>query len=111
MKKLLRLAAVLFLMFFVHDIKAQCSFTATITPSSPILCPEGTDTLSTQVYDSYQWYKNGHAIAGATNRTYIVGQDDILYAFKVAATKDGCTDTSKRVIVDGYVFNPPIIIQ
>ncbi len=90
---------------------AQCSFTPTIIPSQPILCPESTDTLMTQTYDSYQWYKGNNPIPGATNQFYIVDGNDVVEEFKVAATLDGCTEFSDAVLVDGYVFLLPYVIQ
>ena len=110
MNKFLRLALLLCIAF-ASKLNAQCDLNPTITPPNPILCPNGTDTLSTQKFDSYQWYKNGHAIPGATDRTYVVTQDDVVSYFKVEVTKDGCTDTSRRVLVDGYVFLLPFIIE
>src|SRR2546430_8195554 len=90
------------------NVQSQCNFTPTIVPNSLIFCPNETDTLSTQVYDTYQWYKNGKPIAGATQRTLVVHQEtDQGYFFKVAVTKNGCRDTSKHVFADGYAFNPP----
>ena len=55
-------------------IKAQCPFTPTISPSTLILCPNESGTLATQVYDAYQWYKDGSPIAGATEQTLAVEQ-------------------------------------
>lgn len=91
---------------------AQCTFTPTITPSNPILCPNANDTLSTQVYDSYQWYKGGSIIAGATGQTLPIEQyNDAGYSFTVSATLDGCTEMSGSVLVDGYMFLFPYVIN
>jgi hypothetical protein len=65
----------------------------------------------TQQYDSYQWYKNNNPIAGATNQFYVVSENDMLKNFKVAATLDGCTETSPAVVVDGWVFLLPYVIH
>jgi hypothetical protein len=98
--------------FSAKSVQAQCNFTPTIVPDPLIFCPNETDTLATQVYDTYQWYKNGKPIAGATQRTLVVHQQtDQGYLFRVAVTKNGCSDTSKRVLADGYAFNPPDIIE
>ncbi|HYK44960.1 MAG TPA: T9SS type A sorting domain-containing protein [Parafilimonas sp.] len=110
MKKNLRLA-VLSTVVFIMKVNAQCDLKATILPVRPILCPNGTDTLYTQEYDTYQWYKNKHLIPGATQRGYVITQDDVGYAFNVAVTKNGCADTSRRVVVDGYVFLLPYVIE
>lgn len=94
------------------NTNAQCSFTPTVLPGNIIFCPNDVDTLSTQVYDSYQWFKNGKPIAGAINRTLVIHQqEDQGYFFKVAVTKNGCKDTSKKVSTDGYAFSPPILIE
>ncbi len=90
---------------------AQCTFTPSIIPVQPILCPNATDTLWTQEYEAYQWYKNNNMIAGATNQYLVVTQNDILKQFKVAATLEGCTENSASVLVDGWVFLLPYVIQ
>ena len=58
MKIFLRLAGIYFFLIVSFALHAQCNFSAVVVPGHPILCPDGTDTLSTQVFDSYQWYKN-----------------------------------------------------
>lgn len=92
-------------------LAAQCTFTPTVIPGQPILCPGASDTLWTQVYDSYQWYKNNNPVAGATNQFHVITQNDMLKQFKVAATLDGCTENSASVLVDGWVFLLPYVIQ
>src|ERR1700749_401274 len=88
-------------LFSLNETRAQCNFTPTITPNNPVLCPDQTDTLWTQVYDSYQWYKGNNPIDGATNQYLIVTQQhDVGLKFKVAATQDGCTAFSASVLVD-----------
>lgn len=91
---------------------AQCDLNPAIKPNNLILCPNATDSLSTtQVYDSYQWFKNNKPIAGANSRYLKVDQyNDAGSYFKVAVTKNGCADTSKRVLVDSYVFLLPYVI-
>jgi len=94
------------------NVNAQCSFTPTIIPNSVIFCPYATDTLSTQVYDTYQWYKDGSPIAGATQQTLVIYQRrDQGAFFKVVVTKNGCKDTSRKVLADGYAFLPPDLIE
>ncbi|MBS1939913.1 MAG: hypothetical protein JST38_03440 [Bacteroidetes bacterium] len=91
---------------------AQCTFTPTISPANPILCPDATDTLTTQVYEVYQWYKDGSAIPGATAQTLVVEQaTDAGSTFSVSATLDGCTEMSAPVLVDGWVFLLPYVIH
>jgi hypothetical protein len=102
-----------FIIFSAIKVTAQCDFTPRITPHNPVLCPNSKDTLvTTEAYDSYQWYRNNKPIAGETHRYYIAHQqEDAGSLIKVAATKNGCTAFSKKILVDGYVFIPPIIIE
>lgn len=90
---------------------AQCTFTPTISPNSVILCPGSSEVLTTEVYDSYQWYKDGSPITGATQQTHSVSYfDDGGASFSVEATLDGCTEMSASVLVDGWVFLLPFAI-
>ncbi len=89
---------------------AQCDFDPTITPSDLILCPNSQGELTTQVYDSYQWYKAGEPIVGATGPTLTVDAfNDAAYMFKVEATLNGCTEMSPEVLVDGWAFLLPFV--
>jgi hypothetical protein len=91
--------------------KAQCAHTPTVFPSL-IMCPNSQDTLFTQSYDSYQWYKDGSMIAGATNPYYVVNAaTDVGSVFAVEATLAGCAELSADVLVDGWVFLLPYIIS
>ena len=84
---------------------AQCPFDPTITPSDLILCPNSEGTLSTQAYDSYQWYKAGAPIIGQTGPTLLVdAYSSAGYMFSVEATQNGCTEMSPEVLVDGWAF-------
>ena len=74
MKKLLFTVLAIFVFGYSQDAKAQCNYVPTVYPADLILCPNATDTLWTQVYDSYQWYKDDSLIQGATNRYYVVDQ-------------------------------------
>ncbi|MBL7962490.1 MAG: hypothetical protein JNM31_01480 [Flavobacteriales bacterium] len=95
-----------------QGLAAQCTFTPTITPSNPILCPNTTEVLWTQVYDSYQWYRDGVAIPGANGQSHTVDASmDVMSEFSVEATLDGCTEMSAQVLVDGWVFLFPYVIS
>lgn len=86
--------------------QAQCPFTPTIEPAEVVLCPGESVELSTQAYDSYQWYADGQPIDGATDQTITMQP----YAeVTVEATLDGCTEMSAPVIVDGWVFLLPFV--
>lgn len=94
-------------------VNAQCDFVPVISPDDLILCPDATDTLmTTELFDAYQWYQNNKLIPGATDPYYVVNSyNDAATFFKVTVTRNGCTATSKKVLVDGYAFASPIIIS
>lgn len=85
----------------------QCSFTATISPGSLILCPNESDTLWSDPADSYQWYRDGVLLNGATGQYIVVGPGQVGYSFTVDATIAGCTETSNAVLVDAWMFLLP----
>ncbi|MCA6362380.1 MAG: PKD domain-containing protein [Bacteroidetes bacterium] len=94
-------------------VNAQCTITPVITPASPILCPNATDTLrTTQPYQTYQWYKNNVAIPGATSATLPVNAaNDVGYNFSVFVTQDTCSGMSAQNLVDGWVFTLPTVMS
>src|SRR5689334_22821490 len=102
--------ALLFSLIFI-SVKGACPFDPTVTPNNLILCPNESDTLWTQVYDSYQWYKDSVLIPGATNQYYVVTSNDAGSLFSVAATDSNCTEMSPQVLVDGWAFLPPFVMQ
>lgn len=91
---------------------AQCPFDPTILPDPVILCPGAGEVLTTQVYDSYQWYKDGQPINGAVQQTHAVNAfNDAGYSFTVECTLNGCTEMSPPVLVDGWVFLLPFVMH
>ena len=89
-----------------------CAVFPGVSPETVILCPNGTSELITGTFDTYQWYKNGAEIPGATGQTVAVNSiDDLGSWFKVRTTIDTCFGFSDSVLVDGYVFLPPVIIN
>lgn len=83
----------------------------TITPNNLILCPNTSDTLFTEVWDSYQWYKDGTLIPNATNQYYVVSAfNDGGSMFSVEATLNTCSQMSEGVLVDGWAFLSPTVI-
>lgn len=91
---------------------AQCPFDPTIIPADVILCPEESAVLSTQEYDTYQWYRDGQVIDGAIGQTHTVQAfEDGGYSFTVEVTLDGCTEMSPAVLVNGWVFLLPYVIH
>lgn len=109
MKQVLLLTSILGLCF--NAVFSQCSFTATVSPSNPILCPNDTIMLSTELYDSYQWYKDAVLIPGATNQTLqVTAANDGGSQFYVEATLLGCSENSDTILLDGWVFLLPYVI-
>ncbi|MCU0435331.1 MAG: hypothetical protein MUC87_17880 [Bacteroidia bacterium] len=98
---------------FAGRLNAQCTITPTITPVSPILCPNSSDTLrTTQPYQTYQWYKNNVIIPGATAAVLPVDYfNDAGNNFSVFVTQDTCSGTSAQNLVDGWVFLLPTVMS
>jgi hypothetical protein len=69
-----------------------CPHTPLIVPDSLFFCPDETDTLWTQNFDSYQWLDEaGNAIAGETNRYFVPAPWS---SYSVLTTSNGCTELS-----------------
>jgi hypothetical protein len=84
----------------------------TITPNNLILCPNESDTLWTQQFGTYQWYKDGTLIPGGTNQFLVVDAfSDAGSQFHVEVSQGNCTGTSSQVLVDGWVFLLPYVIS
>lgn len=118
-----------FLPFATVGLYGQCSFTPSITsprlgtpyPNKIIFCNTESEVLSTQAYDSYQWYKQKWithtpntnpwvAISGATSQTLTInGGEDNLYNFKVEATINDCTTQSETILASGFKYIYPIM--
>ena len=89
-----------------------CAVFPAVTPEAVLLCPNGTGELTAGTFDTYQWYKNGVEIPGATGQTLIVtSADDVDFWFKVRTSIDTCFGFSDSVLVDTYAFLPPVIIN
>ena len=87
-----------------------------IVTGDTMLCPEGTGTLSTGAFDTYQWYQryfmsdDTFEIVGATSQTLNMTYGDFAASYLIVEVTQG-TDTamSAEVFVDGYVFIPPVV--
>jgi len=95
---------------------AQCPFDPVVSGDT-LLCPNATGQLTTQTYDTYQWYKRplfggpSQPVPGAISQTLIIdAANDAGYYFKVEATLNGCTEMSPEVLVDSWVFLLPYTI-
>src|SRR5215204_2072164 len=89
--------SILILFGFSNKGSAQCPFDPTVTGDT-MLCPNTTGLLSTQVYDTYQWYKRplfggpSALVPGAVSQSLVVdAANDAGFYFKVEATLDTCT--------------------
>jgi hypothetical protein len=94
-----------------QQANAQCD--PVISPSTMILCPDESDTLWSDVHDTYQWLQDGQPIVGETNQ-YFVAEANVVGGsmISVVTTTAGCpnaTDTSDEVFIDGYMFLLPFV--
>jgi hypothetical protein len=106
-----KLALSTFILIISNFVNAQCPFDPIINPSALALCPNESDTLFTQVANSYQWYKNGNPISGANANFLVVHQtSDAGASFVVVSTNSGCSEPSPAVSVTNQII-PPIEIS
>ena len=89
----------------------SCDLSAAIMPPGVVLCPGTSDTLEVDPSGQYQWYANGEPITGETGPTLFVDGDDAGTWFTVEVTDAGCAAISDSVLVDGYAFLPPVVIN
>jgi hypothetical protein len=100
----------LVLLTLTAQLSAQCDLTPTIDPPDLMMCPFTTDTLTTEEYDSYQWYKDGQPIPGATQRQLVVDYySSVTFDFHVEVSQNGCIAQSDSTHVNGYAFLAPIV--
>ncbi|MCF6131693.1 T9SS type A sorting domain-containing protein [Flavobacterium wongokense] len=120
----IKLIAVMAFLITAFTSNAQCSFDPTITGNRLVCHDTDVVTLSTQTYDSYQWYRREWywdtpnnpnpwvAVSGATNQTFTTnGASDFLFEFKVAVTLSGCTEDSPLELIDGFAYGLPYMIS
>jgi hypothetical protein len=118
-----------FLFMTLLNIKAQCNPTITSPrlgvkfPDKILFCNTETETLSTQTFGSYQWYKQQWTwqtpntnpwtpIPGAVSQTLTInGNDDQLYYFKVAVTQGDCVAESPAIMADGFMYALPAMMS
>ena len=63
-----------------------------------VICPNETETLTApSAFSSYQWFRNGNPIPGATSDTYMASTDGS-YAISVT-NSDGCSSTSNSIYI------------
>ncbi len=102
--------ALLLILFSVSRPVLANSPNPTIINGNVILCPGGQETLITQEYDTYQWYKNGNLIPGATQQTHVITYfQDVGSNFSVFVTLGAQSAMSPSIFVDGYMFLPLVV--
>jgi hypothetical protein len=81
-----------------------------------LLCPNGTGTVSTQLFDSYQWYRryfgatDATPIPGATGQSLVMDYSSYAASFlSVEVTLGDSTYLSEEFLVDGLLFLPPVV--
>jgi hypothetical protein len=112
------------LMALGHYAQAQCNFNASLSPQSVILCPNETAQLvlnsNTTNYESIVWYKwlgfgnfQPEVVPGFANQQQVDLNtfEHSGYYFFAAVTANGCTENSDTVLVDGYLFLPPVVVH
>ncbi len=82
----------------------------TIINGNVILCPDGTETLMTQEYDSYQWHKDGNPVPGATEQYFEIDYYNYVgSSVSVFVTLGDESAMSPTIFVDGYMFLPVVV--
>lgn len=83
-----------------------------------MLCPDGTGVLSTQEFESYQWFRRYYgstqtqAIDGANGQSLLMDYYNYAASYiSVQVTQAGQTATSAEFFVDGYAFLPAVIMS
>lgn len=93
------------------ELLACTPVTFTSQPSEIEICPDEEVTLSVSAagngHLSYQWFKNGSPISGATNADYIIPSttpfDTGIYSCQVTSTCTGASSEPARLLVHDYV--------
>lgn len=108
MKQFVQFCAVALSTFSMLSASAQLNPTIS---GDNMLCPEGTGTLTTQQFGSYQWYRryygaaNTDPIAGETNQTLTMDYYNYAASYlSVVVTSGPQADTSAEFFVDGWAF-------
>ncbi|MBX7242956.1 MAG: HYR domain-containing protein, partial [Bacteroidia bacterium] len=99
-----------YIVSFTSSLNPNCNVTDTVAVTisplpTPVITQNGT-LLSTGTYLTYQWFKNGFAINGATFQTHNATSNG-LYSVQVT-DQNGCTATSSLINVTNVSITPII---
>src|SRR3989338_3246427 len=115
MNKLVRLAVFSALLFTAIPVGAQV-LNPTIS-GDDMLCPEGTGTVTTQVFQGYQWYQRYYGsadtvlIPGATSQSLLMDAANYAASYLIVEVTDGVvTEMSPEFLVHGWAFLPPVVM-
>jgi len=78
-------------------------------PPSPVITVHGNDTLCSTPEASYQWYRDGSPVAGATGQCYIVTQSGT-YSVQ-GSDSTGCTSISAGVLFTDIEVEMPYMVS
>lgn len=82
------------------EVKTGEPPTATITSNTTSICPGGSVTLTASGGSSYQWYRNGQSITGATGVTYAAVQPGSYVALVTQSNCSAFSDPIRLTQVD-----------
>lgn len=115
MKKLVRLAGFSALLLGALPVDAQV-LNPTIS-GDDMLCPESNGTVTTQVFQGYQWYQRYYGsvdtvlIPGATSQSLLMDAYNYAASYLIVEVTDGITtEMSPEFFVDGWAFLPPTVM-
>lgn len=113
MKKWLQLSAAVTVICFSTTAFGQ----SPVITGDNMLCPEGTGTLTTGVYPSYQWYQRYYGstdtvlISGATSQTLSMDYYTYAASYMIVEVDNGGTlEMSPEYFVDGWAFASPTVM-
>jgi len=91
---------------------SQCELDIEIEANSVLLCPNEILILFTaDTFETYQWYREGELIQGATGHEAQISFYEAAGAtFYLVAGIDTCSVQSESIFIDGYAFLPIFVI-
>lgn len=101
--------------FSFNLTEGSCAHDPSILASPPALCPDEMATVSTEEWDTYQWYQqlgdfgDPLLIEGETGQTFDVDGTYAGYSIWCETTSESCTESTFPILVDGFVFAPVVI--